>query len=423
VRRTYKFQAKPTAKQQVALAAMLSDHCTLYNAALQERRDAYRHSSKTSVRYGDQSAQLKAIRDFDAACDPTGGQSRWSFSSQQATLRRLNRSFEAFYRRVKAGQTPGFPRFRAWTRFDTVEFPKDGDGIKWNSQPDRGTTRTSTWTHVRVQGIGHIKVNQHRPIPDGARVKTVSIKREGGTRRPRWFIVVSCDDVPAQPLASTGAVIGLDLATGENGLAYTSDSNRLDNPRHLHRAADRLAAAQRDLARKKSGSRNRRKAAERVARLHAKVARARLDHLHKTAAALIADHDLIAVEALTVANMTRRAKPVPDLQTPGTWLPNGGSAKTGLNKSILDAGWGIFLALLHAKAESAGRAVIEVDPRNTSRTCSACGHLDPDARTGKRYTCTNPGCTEHGIAHDADINAATNILRAGLAQFQTAQAA
>ncbi|KPC87862.1 transposase, partial [Streptomyces sp. NRRL WC-3753] len=123
-------------RQRQALGEMLRDHCSLYNAALQERRDAYRHSSKTSVKYGEQSAQLKEIRAFDPE-----QQGRWSFSSQQATLRRLNKAFQAFFRRVKAGEKPGYPRFRGVSWFDTVEFPKDGDGCRWNSTPREQQTR------------------------------------------------------------------------------------------------------------------------------------------------------------------------------------------------------------------------------------------------------------------------------------------
>ena len=105
----------PTSKQAQALSEMLRDHCSLYNGALQERRDAYRHRSKTSIRYGDQSAQLKEIRAFDPQ-----RQGRWSFSGQQATLRRLDKAFAAFFRRVKAGEKPGYPRFRGVNWFDTA---------------------------------------------------------------------------------------------------------------------------------------------------------------------------------------------------------------------------------------------------------------------------------------------------------------
>ncbi|HYJ72083.1 MAG TPA: helix-turn-helix domain-containing protein, partial [Actinomycetota bacterium] len=127
MRRTFRYLLRPTARQSAVLAAMLDDHRELYNAALQERRDAWR-MRQVSVRYGEQSAQLRDIR----RADP-GGQGRWSFSSQQATLRRLGRAFDEFFRRVQAGRTPGFPRFKGAGWFDTVEWPSDRDGCRWDS--------------------------------------------------------------------------------------------------------------------------------------------------------------------------------------------------------------------------------------------------------------------------------------------------
>lgn len=283
-----------------------------------------------------------------------------------------------------------------------------GDGARW----DVGNNTNPAKKRVAIKGIGHIKVRAHRQVTGV--VKQVSVKREGN----HWYLVLSCDEVPENPLPATGAVVGLDMATGDNGLAWTSDGDRLDNPRHLHRAADRLAAAQAELARKRRGSARRRRAAARVAGLHRKVARARLDHHHKAALDLVRSHDVIAVEGLRVASMTRRARPVPDPETPGAFLPNGGSAKTGLNRSILDAGWGIFLHVLTAKAESAGRTVVVVDPAYTSQTCHRCRSRDAASRVGKLFTCTACGHTA-----DADVNAASNILRAGLAQLSDAAAA
>jgi putative transposase len=151
VRRTFKFLMRPTARQAAELTAMLNDHRDLYNSALQERRDAYQ-MGRVSIRYGDQSAQLTDIRADDA------DQARWSFSSQQATLRRLDRSFAGFFRRARAGGKPGYPRFKGPGWFDTVEWPKDGDGCRWDSQPDNPATR------VRLRGVGHVKVRQHRPV-------------------------------------------------------------------------------------------------------------------------------------------------------------------------------------------------------------------------------------------------------------------
>ncbi len=193
---------------------------------------------------------------------------------------------------------------------------------------------------------------------------------------------------------------------------------RYGNPRFAGRAAGRLAAAQRDLSRKQRGSKRRRKAVARVAAQHCAVVRQRLDLAHKTALGLVRDHDLIAVENLNIKGMTRRVMPRPDPETPGVFLSNGQAAKTGLNKSILDAGWGVFLTVLHAKAESAGRAVVGAPPANTSRTCAECGHCAAgNRRTQAAFVCQACGHSAH-----ADVNAATNILRAGLA-LQAAQAA
>ncbi|MFG3439960.1 RNA-guided endonuclease InsQ/TnpB family protein [Nonomuraea sp. NPDC047897] len=196
-------------------------------------------------------------------------------------------------------------------------------------------------------------------------------------------------------------------------LVTTSDGEHLANPRHLAATADRLATAQRDLARNKRGSKRRRKAVARVAALHAKVRRQRLDHAHKAALALVRGYDVIVHEDLRIANMTRSASGTID--APGRNV----AQKAGLNRSILDAGWGVFLTILAHKAESAGRELIAVDPRNTSRTCSRCGHVAKDNRlTQAEFACTACGHRAH-----ADVNAATNILRAGLALRQAAQAA
>ncbi|MEU2395423.1 transposase [Streptomyces sp. NPDC007369] len=394
--RAYKFLMRPTVGQAIALGEMLRDHCSLYNGALQERRDAWRHASKTTVRYGMQSAQLKDIRAFDPE-----RQGRWSFSSQQATLRRLDKAFTAFFRRLKAGEKPGHPRFRGAGRFDTVDFPKDGDGCRWDATPHEPVTR------VRLQGVGHVRVHRHRPVV--GIVKTISVKREG----KRWYVVLTAEQDRPDPLPATGSVVGIDM-----GLAsFLTDSNgvHVANPRHGRKATANLEAAQQALARCKRGSKRRRKAAERVADLHRTVRRRRLDHAHKTALGLVREHDVIAHEDLKIRNMSAAPAPKPNPEIPGAFLPNGAAAKTGLNRSIADAGWGVFLAILHAKAESAGRDVIAVDPRNTSRRCPACGHTAKENRpTQETFHCVLCGHTAH-----ADTVGALNVLRAGLARRET----
>jgi putative transposase len=348
-----------------------------------------------SVRYGTQSAQLKEIRE----CRPDIGV--WSFSSQQATLRRLNRSFEAFFRRACAGETPGYPRFKAAHRFNSVEWPKDGNACKWHPEAGR----------VYLQGIGNVKVTVHRPVE--GRVKTIQVRREGR----RWMLVLSCDDVPPKPMEPTTAVIGIDV--GVSSFAITSDGEHIPNPRYSRVGADKLARSQQVLARKQRGSANRQAARETVAARHRKVANQRRDFHHKTAKALVAGHDVIVVEDLAIANMVRRSKPRPDPDNAGAFLPNGGSAKTGLNRSISDAGWGAFVGLLHAKAEEAGRTVVSVDPRHTSNCCEACGHQAKENRVSQAvFRCCRCGHQAH-----ADEHAARNILRAGLARLAADQAA
>jgi putative transposase len=394
--RAYKFLMRPTVRQEQALGEMLRDHCSLYNGALQERRDAYRHASKTSIKYGMQSAQLKDIRAFDPE-----RQGRWSFSSQQATLRRLDKAMQAFFRRVKTGQAPGYPRFRGVNWFDTVEFPKDGDGCRWDSTPHDPVTR------VRLQGVGHVKVNQHRAV--AGHVKTVSVKREGR----KWFVVLTAEQDQPEPLPATGSAVGIDLGIA-NFLA-DSDGEFVPNPRHGRRAAAKLEAAQQALSRfprrkAKNRTANHQRAVDKVAALHGKVRRQRLDHAHKTALGLVRVHDFIAHEDLKIRNMVKAPAPKPDPDQPGSFLPNGAAAKAGLNRGIADAGWGVFLTILLAKAESAGREVIAVDPRNTSRECPECGHVAKENRpTQEKFHCVACGHAAH-----ADTVGALNVLRAGL---------
>lgn len=387
MRRAYVFLLRPTSGQFQRALACIEDHRVLYNAALDERRTAYRRAGVT-IKYGVQSGQLKDIRAADRE-----GQGRWSFSSQQATLRRLNKAFDGFFRRVKAGQAPGYPRFKGRGWFDSVQWPKDGDGCRWNSAPDSDHTR------VYLQGIGHIKVRMHRRVE--GRVKTITVKREG----KRLYVVLSCDDVPALALPETGTAAGIDM--GVASFLTTSDGAQEPNPRFLRTMAGELAAAQQALATKKRGSQNRARARAKVTALHLKVKRRRQDFHHKTALILVRHHDVVVHEALKTKNMTRSASGT--VEEPGTNV----AQKSGLNRSILDAGWAQFLTILAAKAESAGRTMIAVNPAHTSQTCPRCGHVARENRpTQADFACVRCGWTGH-----ADVTASINILRRGLASL------
>lgn len=393
MRRAYVFRLRPTARQHAALGQCLDAHRELYNAALQERRDAWSHN-KTRIYYGDQSAQLTEIRSVRP------DQAVWSFSSQQATLRRLTKAFDGFFRRVKHGDTPGYPRFKGKARFDSVEWPKDGDGARWRPEHQR----------VYLQGIGLVKVHVHRRVE--GRVKTIQIKRQGR----RWVLVLSCDEVPTNPLPATGRQVGVDV--GVVTYATLSDGTEVANPRWARSEAARLEAAQQRLQRAKRASHNRAARRETVAARHRKIANRRKDFHHKQARELVARYELLAVEDLKIANMVRRVKPKPDPDNPGQFLPNGARAKSGLNRSISDAGWGQFVSILRAKAEDAGRIWIEVNPRHTSDRCECCSHAAPENRVSQaEFLCQRCGHTA-----PADEHAARNILRAGLA-LHTATAA
>ena len=394
MRRAYRFRLRPTAGQHVALGGCLASHRELYNAALQERRDAWRLRG-VGVSYGDQSAQLKEIRQVRPEV------AAWSFSSQQATLRRLNRAFVGFFRRVRAGEEPGYPRFKSAHRFNSVEWPKDGDGCRW--QP--GVRR------VYLQGIGQVKVTVHRPVQ--GRVKTIQVRRDGR----RWMLILSCDQVPTRPLEPTRAAVGIDV--GIASFATTSDGQHLPNPRFGRTAAARLATAQQALARKARGSNNRRKARESLSARHRKLANQRHNFHHHTARALVVRYDLLVVEDLKIHNLVRRPAPRPDPDQPGRFLPNRAAAKTGLHRSIHDAGWAKFVSILRAKAEEAGRVVIGVDARHTSDRCQACGHTAKENRVRQAVF----SCRACGHFVDADEHAARNILRAGLARLAATPAA
>jgi putative transposase len=392
MRRAYKLRAYPTRPQEGRSVRLLADHCDLYNAALTERRDAWR-MQKVKVSYGDQSAQLKAIR----AADPFG-QGRHSFTAQQQTLRRLNTVFAVYLRRTRdlegKVRRVGYPRFKPYQRFDQVLFVA-GDGARW--EPADG----GRWAHASFEAVGRVKVRQHRPVV--GRVKTLQLKRE----HRRWYVIV-VTDIEAMLLPATGRSVGVDLGVAR--FLTTSDGQIIANPRFLDAAQERIANLQRRKARARPGSGNRRRLRRALAKEWRRLRNQRRDFHHQTARALIDTCDALALEDLRVAAMTATAAGT--VEHPGRNV----AAKAGLNRSILDVGWGQFTSILVAKAESAGRRIVLVHPACTSIDCHACG-----AR------CTRPRrdtvvCPVHG-ALDADLNGARNIAtRAGLGSGQASAA-
>jgi putative transposase len=381
--RSFRFSLSPTVRQRAALDALLDAQRELYNAALEERRGAWKWEHR-GVTYRDQCRTLTALRDVRPQILASG------VTVCRGTLRRLDRAFAGFYRRCRAGQRPGYPRFRSPRRWRSVQW-EDRSGWRLDHAGRR----------LHLMGVGGIKVRLHRPIRGVP--KAITVRREGR----RWWVTLRCVDVPAEPLPPTGRKAGIDV--GVTVLVATSDGTLVTNDRHAQRAAPRLAQAQRHLATKQRGSNHRRRAVERVAAAHRRVRNQRADTLHQLSRHLVNDYDLIVHERLVIPNLVRRPKPRPG----GTvgHAPNGATAKAGLNRCIHDAGWGRLLAMIAYKAESAGRTVIAVEPRNTSRTCAHCGHISAGNRHGAVFRCRACGHEAH-----ADTNAAVNILRAGRAQ-------
>jgi putative transposase len=291
----------------------------------------------------------------------------------QEALRNLDKAFQNFFRRVKSGEKPGYPRFKSRNR-----------GIG-------GFTLTGT---IRVQDrfvtlptIGRLRVKpgERGWLPVGAH-GTATVTQTAG----RWFVAVLGPEVE-EAAPSGGPVVGLDL--GVVRLATLSDGTVIENPRALARGQRKIKKLQKEVSRKKKGSTNRAKSRAKLARAHARVANVRRDALHKATTTLAKSHGGVIVEDLKVRNMTR----------------GGGSRKRGLNRVVLDASFSEFRRLLEYKARRYGCTVVVVPAAYTSQRCSACGHVE----AGNRRSQSDFRCLACGHEVNADLNAAINILNAG----------
>jgi len=336
MRKTFKYRLYPSGHQAQALDDQLGEACRLYNAALQERRDAYQYAGR-SLSYYDQANQLKDIR-AEGACGLA------NFSCSQDVLRRVDKTFKAFFGRVQRGETPGYPRFKPHSRYDSMTFPSYGDGTRLR---DNGK--------LYVQGVGEIKVKLHRPV--AGPIKTVTVKREAG----RWYVCFSVE-MDAVPDTQIYNDIGLDL--GLESFAVLSDGTVISNPRWYRQAQAKLRRAQRRVARRTRGSKGRRKAVQSLQRAQAHVRHTRRDFHHKVARALVERYSVIFVEDLTIKGMARGM----------------------LAKSVSDAAWGGFLQILRDKAKEAGCVVWGVNPSGTSQTCT-CGAPVPKTLSQRWHHC------------------------------------
>ncbi len=375
-KQAYKFRLYPTRKQAQALTWTLERCRELYNAALQERRDAYRMAGK-SITYYDQANQLPDIKEIREEYREIHSQ------VLQDVLRKADKAFKAFFARCKRGKTPGYPRYKGRGHYESFTYPQVGFSFTHDNR-------------VCLSKIGSIKVKLHRSLE--GKIKTCTIKREG----EHWFVVFSCE-VETAPLPACDEAVGIDL--GLLHFATLSDGSTRENPRYYRKTEKRLQKHQQSFSRKKRGSHRRRKAVKLVASAHRKVRNQRQDFLHKESRKLVNTYGIIVFEELTPSNMSKRPKPKQD--ETGKYLPNGAAAKAGLNKSIVDAGWGQFQQYCVYKAANAGRQVLFVNPKYTSQVCSGCGTVKKKTLEERWHSC------ECGTELDRDHNAALNILRLG----------
>lgn len=356
--KAFQYRLYPSKAQENRLLNALDCARNLYNMSLSERKWAYQLEGRSVTK----TEQLRIVKHYKA----TFPQARDVHSHiLQVAVADCDKAFQAFFRRVKAGEKPGYPRFKGRLHFRSIGLKEYGNGFALDGRK------------LRVSGVGRISVRWHRPLEGD--LKTVRVICKAG----KWYASFACEVPEPAPLPPTGQAVGIDV--GLSALLTTSDGEKVAHPAFYRAGQRTLRRLQRRLARAKRGSHNRRKALRAVQRQQAHVSAQRADFLHKLSADLVRQHDRIALEDLRVRHMVRNRH---------------------LSKSILDSGWSTFRQYLTYKAESAGREVAFVDPAYTSKSCSECGAVFQDFDLSTRWvTCA---C---GLSLDRDHNAALNILR------------
>ena len=292
-----------------------------------------------------------------------------SCSAMRDPLRRVERAFQAFFRRVKAAEKPGYPRYRSRRRYDSLTWDE-----AWSIRGRR----------LALPGIGHLKVRWHRELPTSATVRTVTVRSVVGRWYASFTLMLPAAIAPARtPMPAVGVDLGIMT------FAALSTGELIPGPRAYRAAARRLRLLQRRVSRRAKGSRRRRKAVLLLARVHERIRNIRRNHAHHLSRRLVSQFGVIAVEDLKLKGLSR----------------------SFLAKDINDQGWAEFLRLLGYKAEDAGVRVVHVPPGGSSQLCSGCGTPVPKSLSERTHRC--PSC---GLVLDRDVNAARNILRLGMSR-------
>ena len=359
----FSYRLYPSKSQRAGMEATLETSRRFYNDCLGERKAAYECEELTIGK----TVQLRRVK-LHKANNPFATDTHSHVL--QVVIADLQKAMDAFFRRCKAGDNPGYPRFKAKGRFRSFGFKEEGNGFKIDGR------------RLKLSGMGRIAVRWHRPLE--GKIKTLRIVCKNG----KWFASFCCE-VEASLLPPIETETGIDV--GLSALYTLSSGKKEPNPRWYRKSQAKLRVLQRAVARKKRGGKNRRKAVRRLANYAEHVANQRKDYLNKQACKLVGTFGRIALEDLSIDRMVHG----------------------NLAKSILDAGWGYFKQRLLSKAANAGRTVELVNPAYTSQDCCRCGNRQKLALSDRWYSCP---C---GNSLDRDHNAALNVLAAGRAVWAT----
>ena len=359
MRKTFLFRARINRDTETNCNNWLDICREVYNSALNQRINVFKETKKTVSVY-DQHNQLPSIKKDFPEIKTVNSQ------TLQDVLERLDKAYKAFFRRVKAGATPGFPRFKNKTSYNSFTLKQTGYTLEGR--------------YLYIRNVGRFKLFLSRPIEGDIKTVTVRCMPTG-----KWFVSFSCDNVTAKQFPQTSREVGIDV--GIKSFCVDSDGGVINNPKFLRISEKLLRRRYRRLSRRTKGSWRRNKARILVSIAHEKIVNQRNDFLHKVSNRYINDFQTIYIEDLKIQNMAQNRH---------------------LSKSISDSSWGAFFSFLSYKAEYAGRKVIKINPNGTSHRCSSCGEKVPKSLAVRIHCC--PNC---GLKIDRDLNAALNIIQDG----------
>ena len=355
LRKAMKCRVYPTKAQAAKMAWTLETCRHVYNSLVNDRKCQYEVSGKAPT-WLEQKRAITSWKPEHPELSDVHSQ------ALQDVSKRVDLAFQAFFRRVKDGETPGYPRIKG-DGYDSFTYPQYENGFSFHQG------------RLRLSKIGDLAICLHRPF-DGE-IKTCTVRRING----KWFACFSVEYTP-ELLPPSDEEIGIDV--GLKSFASLSNGEFIENPRFFRRDEKALAKARRKLAKQTRGPKARRKARKVVSRVHERIRNRRHDFVHQTARRLVNRYGVIAVEKLNVKGMVKNHC---------------------LAKSISDASWSMFRSVLTMKAESAGRLVVAVNPAYTSQTCSGCGDIQKKSLSVRTHR-----CSVCGLVLDRDTNAAVNIV-------------